>query len=73
MVAGGVQGLLVDGSGKLPGAGSAGDGHALLPCVPVRAMKDDPAVSSDMVFWLCVLAAAKYVLRLSYSKLEHRF
>ena len=30
-------------------------------------------VSSDMVFWLCVLVAAKSVLRLSYNKLEHQF
>ena len=28
---------------------------------------------SEMVFWLCVLAAAKSVLRFSYSKLEHQF
>ena len=28
VVACGVQGPLVDGSGELPGAGSAGDGHA---------------------------------------------
>ena len=48
MVACGVQGLLVDGSGELPGAGSAGDGHACLTLAfAVRAIHDDLAVSSD--------------------------
>ena len=46
VVACGVQEPLVDGSGQLPGAGSAGDGHACLPCAPVRAINDEPAVSS---------------------------
>ena len=48
VVACGVQGFLVDGSGELPGAGPASDGHACLPCAfAVRAINDDPAVSSD--------------------------
>ena len=47
VVACGVQGPLVDGSGELPGAGSAGDGHACLPCAPVRAIHDDSTVPSD--------------------------
>ena len=48
VVACGVQGPLVDGGGELPGAGSSGDGHACLPCaLAVRAINDDPAVSSD--------------------------
>ena len=47
VVACGVQGPLVDGSGELPGAGSAGDGHACLPCAPVRAINDDPVVTSE--------------------------
>ena len=48
VVACGVQGPLVDGSGELLGAGSAGDGHACLPCaLAVRAINDDPVVSSD--------------------------
>ena len=55
------------------GAGFAGDGHAYLQCAPFRAIHDDPVVSSDMVFGLCVLAAAKSVLRHSYNKLEHQF
>ena len=39
---------VVSGGGGLPGAGSAGDGHAYLPCaLAVRAINDDPAVSSD--------------------------
>ena len=39
---------LVDGSGELPGAGSAGDGHACLPrALAVRVIHHDPAVSSD--------------------------
>ena len=38
---------MVDGSGELPGAGSAGDGHACLPCAPVRAINDDPVVTSE--------------------------
>ena len=59
VVACGVQGPLVDGSGKLPGAGSAGDGHACLPCAPVRVM---------VVSWRSVLAAAVVpVLRFSCS------
>ena len=36
-----------DGGGELPGAGSAGDGHACLPCAPVRAINDDPVVTSE--------------------------
>ena len=48
------------------------DGHACLPCAPVRVIHYDPAASSDMVFWLCVLTAAVSVLSLSYSKLERR-
>ena len=47
VVACGVQGPLVDGGGELPGAGSAGDGHACLPCAPVRAINDDPVVTSE--------------------------
>ena len=47
VVACGVQGPLVDGSGELPGAGSAGDGHACLPCAPLRAINDDPVVTSE--------------------------
>ena len=47
MVPCGVQGPLVGGGGELLGAGSAGDGHACLLCAPVRAINDDPAVSSD--------------------------
>ena len=43
----GVQGPLVDGSGELPGAGSAGDGHACSPCAPVRAINNDPVVTSE--------------------------
>ena len=39
---GGVVACGVDGrwGGELPGAGSAGDGHACLPCAPVRAIND---------------------------------
>ena len=37
VVACGVQGPVVDGGGELPGAGSAGDGHACLPCAPVQS------------------------------------
>ena len=47
VVACGVQGPLVDGGGELPGAGSAGDGHACLPCAPVRAINNDPVVTSE--------------------------
>ena len=47
VVACGVQGPLEDGGGELPGAGSAGDGHACLPCAPVRAINDDPVVTSE--------------------------
>ena len=47
VVACGVQGPLVDGGGELPQAGSAGDGHACLPCAPVRAINDDPVVTSE--------------------------
>ena len=48
VVACGVQGPLVDGGGEILGAGSAGDGHAcLLRALAVRAINDDPAVSSD--------------------------
>ena len=43
----GVQGPLVDGGGELLGAGSAGDGHACLPVCPVRAINDDPVVTSE--------------------------
>ena len=46
LVACGVQGHLVDGGDELPGAGSAGDGHACLPCAPVRAINDEPVVMS---------------------------
>ena len=36
------------GGGELPGAGSAGDGHACLPrALAVRVIHHDPAVSSD--------------------------
>ena len=35
------------GGGELPGAGSAGDGHSCLPCAPVRAINDDPEVTSE--------------------------
>ena len=39
----------------------------------LRANNDDPVVTSVGVSWLSVLAAAAIpVLRLSYSKLEHR-
>ena len=39
---------VVAGSGELPGSGSVGDGHACLPrALAVRAIDDDPAVSSD--------------------------
>ena len=47
VVACGVQGALVDGSGELPEAGSASDGHACLQCAPVRAINDDPVVTSE--------------------------
>ena len=47
VVACGVQGPLVDGGGELPGADSAGDGHACLPCAPVRAINNDPVVTSE--------------------------
>ena len=47
VVACGVQGPLVDGGGELPGAGSAGDGHACLPCAPVRGFNNDPVVTSE--------------------------
>ena len=47
VVACGVQGPLVDGGDELPGAGSAGDGHACLPCAPVRAINDDNVVTSE--------------------------
>ena len=48
VVACGVQGPLVDEGGELPGAGSAGDGHACLPCAfAVRAINDDPVVTSE--------------------------
>ena len=47
VVACGVEGPLMDGSGELPGAGSVGDGHACLPCAPVRAIFDDPFVTSE--------------------------
>ena len=39
---------VVPGRGKLPGSSSAGDGHACVPrALAVRAINDDPAVSSD--------------------------
>ena len=39
---------VVAGSGELPGSSSVGDGHACLPrALAVRAINDDPAVSSD--------------------------
>ena len=39
---------VVVGRGELPGSSSAGDGHACLPrALAVRAIHDDPAVSSD--------------------------
>ena len=39
---------VVAGGGELLGTGSAGDGHACLPrALAVRAIHDDPAVSSD--------------------------
>ena len=38
---------MVDGGGELPGAGSAGDGHACLPCAPVPAINNDPVVTSE--------------------------
>ena len=47
VVACGVQGPLVDGGGEPPGAGSAGDGHAYLPCAPDRAIYGDPVVTSE--------------------------
>ena len=47
VVACGVQSPLVDGCGELPGAGSDGDGHACLPCAPVRSINDDPVVTSE--------------------------
>ena len=50
---------VVDGGGELPGAGSAGDGHACFPCAPIRAINDDLVVaSSEVVSWVSVLAAA---------------
>ena len=48
VVACGVQGPLVDGGGELPGAGSAGDGHACLPrALAVRVIHHDPALTSE--------------------------
>ena len=38
---------VVAGSGELPGSSSVGDGHACLPCAPVRAINDDRVVLSD--------------------------
>ena len=39
---------VVAGSGEVPGSSSVSDGHACLPrALAVRAMNDDPAVSSD--------------------------
>ena len=39
---------VVAGSGELPGSSSVGDGHACLPrALAVRAINDDPAVTSD--------------------------
>ena len=39
---------VVAGRGELPGSSSAGDGHACLPrALAVRAINDDPAVSSE--------------------------
>ena len=48
VVACGVVATMVDGCGELPGARSAGDGHACLPrALAVRVIHHDPAVSSD--------------------------
>ena len=38
---------VVAGSGELPGSSSVGDGHAWIPCAPVRAINDDRVVLSD--------------------------
>ena len=39
---------VVAGRGELPGSSSVGDGHACLPrALAVRAIHDDPAVSSE--------------------------
>ena len=43
-----VDSVVVAGSGELPGSSSVGDGHAWLPCAPVRAIHDDRVVSSDV-------------------------
>ena len=74
VVACGVQGPLVQGCGELPGADPVGGGHACLPCaLAVRAINNDPVVTSEGGLSLSVLAAAVIpVLRLSYSKLERR-
>ena len=48
-----------------------GPGICLPRVLAVRAIHDDPAVSSDVVSWLSVLAVVMPALRLSYSKLEH--
>ena len=55
---------VVAGRGELPGSSSAGDGHACLPrALAVRAINDDPVVSSDGGLRVLV-AAAMLVLRL---------
>ena len=38
---------VVAGSGELLGSSSVGDGHAWIPCAPVRAINDDRVVLSD--------------------------
>ena len=40
-------GSLCRWGGELLGAGSAGGGHACLPCAPVRAINNDPVVMSE--------------------------
>ena len=67
---------VVAGGGELPGSSSVGDGHACLPrALAVRAINDDPAVSSDggLLAQRARRRIAMPVLRLSYSKLEHQF
>ena len=45
VVACGVQGTFVDGIDELPESSSVGDGHAWIPCAPVRAIHDSVALS----------------------------
>ena len=73
VVACGVVATLVDGGGELPGAVSAGDGHACLPASPLQFEQCMMTLLYRVmvVSWLSVLAAAMPALRLSYSKLEH--